>query len=50
MLQTQDGTERDTWEAVRVEANNVMNDLLDSLARKIVKETADAQERGKKKK
>lgn len=47
LLRTRDGDERAVWEEVRKEASNVVDELLTNLARKIVKETADAQERGK---
>lgn len=50
MLRTHDGDERDFWEAVRLEAPKVIDDLLKNLARYIVNETAEAQKRGKKKK
>lgn len=49
MLRSRDADEVAMWEAVRVEANKVVDDLMTTLARKIVKEQADAQERGKHK-
>lgn len=49
MFRTRDGDERAFWEAVRLEAPKVLDDLLRTLARYIVDETAKAQERGKKK-
>lgn len=48
MLRSRDREERDFWEAVRVEAATVVNTLMDNLARKVVKETADARKRGQK--
>lgn len=46
MLHSHDETERDFWEAVRVEAGEVWDLLMTNLARKVIKETADARKRG----
>lgn len=48
ILTTRDSVEREVWEEVHAEAAEVVDTLLQNLARKIVKETADAQERGRK--
>ncbi len=49
MINSRDGAELALLEKVRVESAQVIDDLLTALARKIVKEQADAQERGRKK-
>lgn len=48
-LETRDPDEFALLDRARVEGFKVLDDLLTSLARKIVKETADAQKRGQKK-
>lgn len=48
MLRTQDREEAEFWEAVRVEAAEVWDVLMTNLARKVVKETAEARKRGQK--
>lgn len=50
MVLSRDGDEVALWDAVRKEAAKVQDELLTNLARKIVEETAKAQERGAKKK
>lgn len=49
MYRSRDGDEKALLNAVRTEAGVVVNELMDSLARKIVKEYSEAQERGRKK-
>lgn len=44
-----EGEEFDLLDGARIAASEVVDDLLTSLARKIVKEQADAEERGRKK-
>lgn len=47
MLRSGDGDEVAMYEAIRCEAVYVIDDLMTNLARKIVKEQADAQNRAK---
>jgi hypothetical protein len=49
MILSKDGDELALYEAIRQEGSEVLDGILDSLARKIVKEYADAKERGRKK-
>lgn len=49
MLRSGDGDELAMYEAIRHEASDVLDGLLDTLARKIVKEYSDAKDRGRKK-
>jgi len=44
------GEEWDLLDAARLEVANVLDDVLTALARKIVKEQAEAEERGRKQK
>lgn len=46
LIRTRDGVERDLLAAVHAKAVEVADELQTSLARKIVKEYADAQKRG----
>lgn len=48
-IHSRDPVERDLLEAARVAGQKLLDDLMTNLARKIVKETADAQNRGAKK-
>jgi hypothetical protein len=48
-LRSRDPEERALLDAARVEGAKLLDETLTSLARKIVKETADAQKRGEKK-
>lgn len=49
-LRSRDPEERALLEAARIEAVKVVDELMTNLARKIVKEQADAQKRGKQSK
>lgn len=49
IIRTRDSDERALLDAARLEGAQLLDDLMTVLARKIVKETADAQERGRKK-
>lgn len=48
-IRSRDSEERAVIDRARHEGFKVLDDILTTLARKIVKETADAQERGRKK-
>jgi hypothetical protein len=49
-IRSRDPEERALLDRARHEGFKVLDGMMDALARKIVKETADAQERGRKKK
>lgn len=49
-IRTRDPEERQLLDEIRKEGAVLLNETLDNLARKIVKEQSDAQKRGSKKK
>lgn len=46
-LRTHDSTERELYNAIRIEAAEVVDLLMTNFARRVVKETAEARKRGK---
>lgn len=50
MLRSHDPDEQDVWEEVRVEAAKLWDEMMTTMARKIVHEQAEAEKRGARRK